>query len=113
MADLNIKQVEPLIKQFSPPEEVKKTFYQTLFGSLMGQTVLFGGLLAIYFAIVATLYEYANEPLKAFRDDLGAPWFWSILATPFACILLFAMLPTALRALRERHLKAVAIGGAP
>jgi hypothetical protein len=104
MAGLDIKQVEPLIKQFSPPEEVKKTFYETLFGSLMGQTVLFIGLLAIYFAIVATLYVYAKAPLQAFRDDLGAPWFWSVLAAPSACILLFAALPTALRALRERRL---------
>src|SRR5258708_3568718 len=40
------------IKEFSPPDEVKKAFYQTLLGSLMGHTVLLMGLLAIYFAIV-------------------------------------------------------------
>jgi TIR domain len=51
----------------------EKTFFQTLFVSLMGQTVLFMGLLAIYFAIVAALYAYAKAPLQAFRDDLGAP----------------------------------------
>jgi len=113
MAGLDIKQVEPFIKELSPPEELKKTFYQTFFGSLMGQTFFFMGLLAVYFAVVASLYSYAKAPLQAFRDDLGPFWFWGILAAPLACILLFQMLPTALRALREKHLRAMAIGGVP
>src|SRR5262245_20267842 len=112
MATLDIKQVEPLIKELSTPEEVKKTYYQTLFGSLMGQACLFMGLLAFYFAIVVVLYRYADTPLQAFRDDFGL-FFWAILAAPLACILLFQMLPTALRALRERRLKAMIIGGVP
>jgi hypothetical protein len=82
MASLDIKQVEPLIKEFSPPEEVKRTFYQTLFGSLMGQTFFFMGLLAIYFAIVALLNSYAKAPLQAFHEDFGPIWFWSMLAVP-------------------------------
>jgi len=110
MTTLDIKQVEPLIKELSLPEEVKKAFYQTFFGSLMGQAFLFMGLLAIYFAIVAVLYTYAKTPLQVFRDDFGL-FFWAILAAPLACILLFQVLPTALRALRERRLKAMVIGG--
>jgi hypothetical protein len=113
MASADFKQVEPLIKELSPPEEVKKSFYQTFFGSLVGQTYFFMGLLAVYLAVVAFLYSYAKAPLQAFLDDLGAFWFWGILATPLICILLFQMLPTALRALREKRLKAVAIGGVP
>jgi Leucine Rich repeats (2 copies) len=113
MAGGDIKQVEPLIKELSPRAEVKKAFYQTLFGSLMGQTLFFMGLLAIYFAVVAVLYSFAKAPLQAFWDDLGALWFWSALAVPLACILLFQMLPTALRALREKRLRAIAIGGVP
>jgi hypothetical protein len=109
----DIKELDPLIKHFSPPEDVKKTFYKTLFGSLMGQTVLFLGLLAIYFAIVVLLYSYAKAPLQALQTDLGAIWFWTLFATPFVCILAFTALPTALRALRERRLKATAIGGIP
>jgi hypothetical protein len=113
MGGLDTKQVEPFIKELSPPEELKKTFYQTFFGSLMGQTFFFMGLLAIYFAVVALLYSYAKTPLQAFRDDLGPFWFWGILAAPLACILLFQTLPTGLRALREKRLKAMAIGGVP
>jgi hypothetical protein len=111
MASVDFKQVEPLIKELSPPEEVKKSFYQTFFGSLVGQTYFFMGLLAIYLAVVALLYSYAKAPLEAFRDDLGAFWFWMILALPLACILLFQMLPIALRAAREKQLRAIAIGG--
>jgi hypothetical protein len=33
-------------------------FYQTLFGSLVGQTFLFMGLIAIYLAIVARRQPY-------------------------------------------------------
>jgi hypothetical protein len=113
MASVDFKQVEPLIKELSPPQEVKKTFYQTFFGSLVGQTYFFMGLLAIYLAVVAFLYTYAKAPLEAFRDEFGALWFWIILAAPLACILLFQMLPTALRAFREKRLRAMAIGGVP
>jgi hypothetical protein len=38
MAGPEMRQIEPLIREFSPPEALKKTFYQTFFGSLMGQT---------------------------------------------------------------------------
>jgi hypothetical protein len=113
MASVDFKQVEPLIKELSPPEDVKKTFYQTVFGAVVGQTYFFMGLLAIYLGVVALLYSYAKAPLAAFRDDVGAFWFGSILALPLACILLFQTLPTALRALRERRLRAMAIGGVP
>jgi hypothetical protein len=113
MGSLDTKQVEPFINKLSPPEDLKRTFYQTFFGSLMGQTFFFMGLLAVYFAAVASLYSYAKAPLQAFRHDLGPVWFWSILAAPLACILLFQTLPTVLRASREKHLKAMAIGGIP
>jgi hypothetical protein len=113
MASLDTKQIEPLIKGLSPPEDLKRTFYQTFFGSLMGQTFFFMGLLAVYFAVVAVLYSYAKAPLQAFRDDLGPFWFWGIFVAPLVCILLFQMLPTALRALREKRLRAMAIGGVP
>src|SRR5215468_2158689 len=55
MTTLDIKQVEPLIKELSLPEEVKKAFYQTFFGSLMGQAFLFMGLLAIYLQLLQCL----------------------------------------------------------
>jgi hypothetical protein len=113
MANLDVKEVGALITEFSPPEDVKRTFYKTFLGSLMGQTFFFMGLLGVYVATVALLYSYARTPLPAFRDDSGPFWFWVILAAPLACILLFQMLPTALRALRERRLKATIIGGVP
>jgi hypothetical protein len=101
------------VVQPATPPASQKTFFQMFFGSLMGQTFFFMGLLAVYFAVVASLYSYAKVPLQAFRDDLGPLWFWGILAAPLACILLFQMLPTSLRALRERRLRAKAIGGVP
>jgi hypothetical protein len=111
MASLNTKQVEPFIKELSPPEELKKTFYQTFFASLIGQTFFLMGLLAVNLAVVAAFYSYAKNPLRRFLDDLGPIWFWAILAAPLVCILLFQMMPTALRALRERRLRAMTIGG--
>jgi hypothetical protein len=86
---------------------------QTFFGTLMGQTFLFIGLISIYLAAEASLYSYAKTPLSALRGDLGAFWFWIIHAVPLACILLFVMLPLASRALREKRLRAMAIGGVP
>jgi hypothetical protein len=50
------------------------------------------------------LYSYAKVPLLGLREDLGAFWFWTIHGVPFACILLFVMLPLASRALREKRL---------
>ena len=113
MTGLDIKHIDPLIKEFSPTEELKTKFYQTFFGSLMGQTFFFMGLLAIYFAIIALLYSYAKTPLQAFLDDFGPVFFWSVLTVPLVCILLFQTLPAALRALRERRLKTMAIEGIP
>jgi hypothetical protein len=113
MASGDIKQLEPLIKELSPSDEVKKRFYQTGFGSVVGQTFFLVGLLASYLGVVAVIYSFAKAPLQALRDDLGTLWFWIILAAPLACILLFQMLPTALRALREQRLRTIAIGGAP
>src|ERR1700751_1708211 len=46
MPGLDVKQLEPLFKDFGPTEEVKKSFYQSFFGSLMGQVVVFVGLMA-------------------------------------------------------------------
>ena len=113
MASLDAKQVEPFIKELRRPDELNKTFYQTFFGSLMGQVFFLMGLLAVYLAVVAALYRYAKNPLRAYLDDLGPIWFWAILAAPLVCILLFQMMPTALRALRERRLRAMTIGGFP
>jgi hypothetical protein len=113
MASLDAKQVEPFIEELSRPDELNKTFYQTFFGSLMGQAFFLMGLLAVYLAVVAALYRYAKNPLRAYLDDLGPIWFWAILAAPLVCILLFQMMPTALRALRERRLRAMTIGGFP
>jgi hypothetical protein len=113
MASLDTKQVEAFIKKLSPPGELKKTFYQTFFGSLMGQTFFLMGLLAVYLVVVAALYWYAKNPLRAFLVDLGPIWFWAILAAPLVCILPFQMMATALRALRERRLRAMTIGAFP
>jgi hypothetical protein len=95
-----------------PPPALKMGFYQSFLGSLLGQTYVFIGLLAVYFATVAFLYSYAKTPLEMFQKDYGL-LFWSVLAAPLACILLFQVLPTALRALRERRMKAMAIEGTP
>src|SRR5215470_12107309 len=111
MAGLDIKHVEPLIKEFSPPETLKKTFYQTPFGALMGKTYILAGMLTTYVIGGGLIFLYA--PWQAFRDYLGVFWFGVYLATPLAFILLFEVLPQALRARRERRLKAIAIGGEP
>jgi hypothetical protein len=74
MASLDAKQVEAFITELSPPEKLKNTFYQTFLGSLIGQTFFLMGLLAVYLAVVAALYWYAKNPLRAFLDDLGPVW---------------------------------------
>jgi hypothetical protein len=113
MASLDAKQVEPSFKELSPPWDLKKKFYETFCGSLMGQTFLLTGLISVYLATEALLYSYAKVALLGLREDLGAFWFWTIHAVPLACILLFLMLPLTSRALREKRLGAMALGGAP
>src|SRR5215472_1068535 len=113
MTTPEIKPIEPLLKQFSLPEEVKRIFYKSLFGSLLGQAVLSVGLIASYLAILAFLYSYAKAPLRGFQEDFGPIWFWFGLTGPLAAILIFTALPTTLRALRERRLRDKAIAGVP
>jgi hypothetical protein len=113
MATFEVKTFGELIKSLLPTDERKGRFYQTFFGSLFGQTILLISLLISYVAAIVLAYAYAKTPLQTFRDDFGAFWFWTFLAGPLACILLFQMLPTSWRALREHRLKIRAIRGAP
>jgi hypothetical protein len=108
-----MKQVASLIKVLGPPEALRKAFYQTFVGSLIGTAVYAMGLFAIYFVVEALAYSFAKDALQAFRDDLGVFWFWVIQASLPASILFFVVLPAGWRARRERRLKAMAIGGVP
>lgn len=65
----------------------------------------------IYVATIVLVRKYAFEDLRALYEAVGALAFWSGIATPIVVILLFSMLPTGWRALRERRLKATVIGG--
>jgi Leucine-rich repeat (LRR) protein len=113
MTNVDLKLVGELAKAIGPTDELKGRFYQTFFGSLLGQTILLIGTFAIYVIVGVLFFTYLKPRLLAIQDDLGSFLFLAIAAAPFACILLFQMVPTSWRALRERRLKAAAISGDP
>lgn len=51
--------------------------------------------------------------IAALRERVGDLWFWALVAAPFVLILLFSVLPTLWRAMRERRLEATVIAGDP
>ena len=107
-----LKIVETLVKLFGPSDELKKRFYATSLGSLMGQTVLLLGLLVIYSGTCAILVWLAPPFFQVHLKE-NPILFVGFLIIPFALILLFIGLPAVVRELRERRLKAMAIGAIP
>ena len=97
------KGIGELIKSVGATDEQRQALGQTFFGTLLGQSVALLGMMLVYFGALAMIWQNWSEGLKAFHADLGG-WFWLILAAPVICILLFSMLPTALRARRERRM---------
>jgi hypothetical protein len=100
-----------LIKSVGPTEEQRQTFARTFLGSLLGQATILAGMMLVYVATVALLWKYASDELSTLYATVGFFAFCAIIAAPLVFILLFSMLPTGWRALRERRLKATVIGG--
>src|ERR1700722_9665084 len=69
-------------------------------------------MMVTYIVALAVIWRFFLDDLKGMRAVVGDVWFWFVLTAPFVCILLFSMLPTAWRALRERRMKIDAIGSA-
>jgi hypothetical protein len=108
----SIGQVDESVKPFGPIEEHRQGFGRTFLGTLLGQTVAMLGTLAAYVNFIVVIWRYFSEDLRGLHELFGF-WSWIILTAPLVCIFLFSMLPTALRAWRERQLKNAAIGGDP
>ncbi len=111
MTVLDVKGLGDLIKSVGPTDEQRQTFGRTLLGSLLGQAIIFAGMMLVYVATVVLLWRYAFDDLRALYAAVGVFAFWPIIAAPIVFILLFSMLPTGWRALRERRLKTTVIGG--
>src|SRR5262249_55959089 len=111
MTVLDAKGFGDLIKSVGPTDEHRQTFGRTFLGSLIGQATIFAGMMLIYVAAIVLLWKYAFNDLRELYAAVGVIAFWSIIATPIIFILLFSMLPTTWRALRERRLKTTVIGG--
>jgi len=111
MTILDAKGVGDPIKSVGPTDEHRQTFGRTFLGSLLGQATIFAGMMLIYVAAIVLLWKYWFNDLRELYAAVGVIAFSSIIATPLVFILLFSMLPTAWRALRERRLKATIIGG--
>ncbi len=111
MTVVDVKGLGDLIKSVGPTDEQRQTFGRTFLGSLLGQATILVGMVVIYVAAIVLLRKYALDDLREFHAAVGSRAFWSIIAAPLIFILLFSMLPTAWRALRERRLKATVIGG--
>ena len=111
MTTIDTKLVGDLVKIFGPTDEQRKQFSQTFLGSLLGQATILVGLLVAYAGTMLLGYRYAMSDIRALQADLGPAWFWTLVGTPLLVILLFSVVPTTWRALRERRLKARTIGG--
>jgi hypothetical protein len=112
MAGLDIKVTGDQLQALGETDEHRKQFGQTFLGSLLGQTIVLISMSVAYLTALALLKHYFYEDLESLRQAWGNLTFIGVLAIPFVAILLFSMLPTGLRALRERRLKQRAIEGA-
>jgi hypothetical protein len=113
MTVIDPKAVGELVKAVGPTDEQRQKFGQTFLGTLLGQATVLVGMVVTYFAALVLLNRYAIEDLRALRLAFGDVLFWAVVIAPLICILLFSMLPTLWRALRERRLKAATISGDP
>jgi hypothetical protein len=105
------KDIGELFKSAGPTDEHRQAFGRTFLGTLLGQTVVLIGLIVTYLVALALIWRFFFEDLAALQAAVGAVWFWLIVVSPFICILLFSMLPTAMRARRERRMKDAIISG--
>src|SRR3954469_23494039 len=97
MADFDTKAAGELIKSVGPTDDHRQKFGQTFFGSLLGQTISFVGMLIAYFLSLILLKKYTAGDLKQIKDasGLGVTSFAALIAVPPIFILLFSILPTA------------------
>ncbi|MEM9881018.1 MAG: ATP-binding protein, partial [Pseudomonadota bacterium] len=89
------------------PEEIKKSWFQSLLGSTLGLAIMLLLTLVLYIGLLATL-SASVEDLDGFQQELGR-WFWPVLLAPFGVIAICVGLPAALKARRERLLRRVKI----
>ena len=82
--------------------EHRDRFGQTLFGTLLGQTLVCLGMIAAYVATLAFLYRNFRDDLTGLREWAGELPFWAIILAPLAFILAFSLVPTAVRGWRGR-----------
>lgn len=111
MTAIDFKTFGDLIGKFGPTDAHRQEFGRSFLGTLLGQTIVLVGMMLAYVVVVVLLRQYAYDQLHDLHADVGSISFWSIMAAPLICILLFSMLPTSLRAVRERRMKAAVIGG--
>jgi hypothetical protein len=111
MTVVDIKGLGDLIKSVAPTDEQRQTVGRTFLGSLLGQATILAGMMLVYVTTVVLLWKYFSDDLHGLYTEVGFFAFCAIISAPIVFILLFSMLPTSWRALRERRLKATLIGG--
>ena len=111
MTYLDTKAAKELFKAFGPTEDDKKKYAQTFLGSLIGQSILLAGELAIYFSVCVFAVTGFFPKIKEFRDSYGLGWLIFAVVAPLVFIVAFQMVPTVLRARRESRLRQAAIIG--
>ena len=106
-----ISETVELAKGFGPTKEDRKKFSATWLGSSLSQMVILVGLVLTYIAVVVALWAFLKEPLNEIRRDDGNIAFFAFLGAPILIILAFNIIPSMLRARRERRLKIATLAG--
>jgi hypothetical protein len=101
--------MENEIAGIGPSAEDRKKLGQTFLGSLLGQSVALVALLVSYFSALALSYQYISNDLQGLRNQIGEIGFWLVLLAPLAFIVVFSMIPAAVRSRRERELRRITI----
>jgi hypothetical protein len=82
---------------------------RTLFGSLLGQSVVLLVTVALYLATLALLYRSFRADLPAFREDFGDLGLWAFVLAPVVAIIAFSLIPTTAQAWRQARLRRLSV----
>ncbi|MGH6837442.1 MAG: leucine-rich repeat domain-containing protein [Methylocella sp.] len=111
MPDLELKAAKKFIKLFGPTADDKKKFSQTFLGSVIGQSVVFVGMVVVYLLIILVAATYFAPVVEALKDTIGPVLLIVLVVVPPIVILVFSIIPTLLRARSESRLKRAEIAG--
>lgn len=106
------KQFSDLISSVVPSERHRTDIQQSWFGTLIGQATVAVGMVVAYLAAIGFLYQYVGESLERLHSS-NPILFYGGIGLPLALVGVFSILPTLVRARRERKLRPLSDNSKP